>query len=170
MPINRRAEWELMLKLEDNHERRKELEIYLDRGLGECWLRRAAIATLAEKALRFFDGQRYQLRAWVIMPNHIHILSDIRNVPLSKLTQSWKRFIAREANKFLGREGTFWERDYWDTYMRNESQTTKALKYIENNPVKANLVREAKDWPWSSARFRNHYGVLILPDNRSADF
>lgn len=171
MPVNRRTEWESLLKLEDNRERRKALETYLDRGIGECWLRRPTIAALAEKALQFFDGQRYQLHAWVIMPNHIHVLSDIRHVPLSKLIQSWKRFIAREANKLLGREGTFWERDYWDTYMRDENQTAKALKYIENNPVKANLVREAKDWPWSSARFRNHYGIRVLPsDYRSADF
>jgi len=170
MPVKRRAEWESLLKIEDNRERRKQFESYLDRGLGECWLKGPTIAALAEKALRFFDGQRYQLHAWVIMPNHIHVLSHIQHVPLSKLIQSWKRFIAREANKLLGREGTFWEREYWDTYMRDESQAAKALKYIENNPVKANLVREAKDWPWGSARFRNHYGALVLPpDNRPAD-
>ncbi|HWD93109.1 MAG TPA: transposase [Verrucomicrobiae bacterium] len=162
LPASRQAEWESILKLEDSRERRKQLESYIDRGTGECWLSRPALANCAEQALRFFDGQRYQLRAWVIMPNHIHVLVDIGNTPLAKLIQSWKRFIAREANRILGREGTFWQREYWDTYMRNTAQTVKAVNYIESNPVKANLVREAKDWPWSSARFRDCYGNLIL--------
>jgi putative transposase len=140
LPTSRRGEWESLLKLEDSRERRKQLENYLDRGAGECWLARPEITKCAEDALRFFDGQRYQLRAWVIMPNHIHVLVDIRIVPLSKVMQSWKQFIAREANKFLGREGTFWQREYWDTYMRETAQSLKAVKYIESNPVKANLV------------------------------
>jgi hypothetical protein len=89
------------------------------------------------------------------------IIVEIENIPLAKLMQSWKRFIARESNKILGREGTFWQREYWDTYMRDAAQTLKAIKYIENNPVKAKLVRETKDWPWSSARFRDRYGKLV---------
>jgi putative transposase len=168
LPMSRRAEWELLLKLEDGRERRKQLESYLDRAEGECWLARPAVAKCAEEALRFFNGQRYELRTWVIMPNHIHVLVEIGNTSLAKLMQSWKRFIAREANKLLGREGVFWQREYWDTYMRDTSQTGKAVKYIEGNPVKVNLVREAKDWAWSSARFRDRYGALVLP--RSADF
>jgi REP element-mobilizing transposase RayT len=168
MPVSRRAEWEIFLKLEDNREKRKQLESYLDRSLGECWLRRPEIAALAENVLLFFEGKRYQLRAWVIMPNHVHVLFDVWNVPLSQLIQSWKRYIAREANKLLGRDGTFWEREYWDTYMRDKPQTMAAVKYIESNPTKAGLVREAKDWPWSSARFRDNYGALKPP--RNSDF
>jgi REP element-mobilizing transposase RayT len=163
LPASHRGEWESLLKLEDRRERRKQLESYIDRGAGECWLAQPAIANCAEQGLRFFDGKRYQLRAWVIMPNHIHVLVDIGNTPLAKLMQSWKRFIAREANKLLARGGAFWQREYWDTYMRDTTQTAKAVKYIENNPVKANLVREAKDWRWSSARFRDCYGNLVLP-------
>jgi REP element-mobilizing transposase RayT len=144
LPASRKGEWESLLKLEDNRERRKQLENYLDRGAGECWLAQPEIAKRAEQALRFFDGQRYQLRAWVIMPNHIHVLVDIRGTPLATLMQSWKRFIAREANKLLGREGTFWQREYWDTYMRDTAQAVKAIRYIEANPVKANLVATPK--------------------------
>jgi REP element-mobilizing transposase RayT len=163
LPSSRRSEWESLLKIENVRERRKQLESYLDRGAGECWLGRPKIASCAEDALRFFDRQRYQLHAWVIMPNHIHVLAEIGSTPLAKLMQSWKRFIAREANKLLGREGAFWQRKYWDTYMRDSNQISKAIKYIESNPVKANIVRETRDWAWSSARFRDLNGALILP-------
>jgi REP element-mobilizing transposase RayT len=136
------------------------LEDYLDRGHGRCWLRERAIARLAGEALRYFDQQRYGLQAWVIMPNHVHVLVQIWQTPLASVLQSWKRFIAREANQLLHREGSFWEREYRDTYMRNEEQAAKALRYIEENPVKVRLVSEAKLWPWSSARFRGSDGRL----------
>jgi putative transposase len=168
MPATRRTEWEALLHLENERERRKRLEEYLDRGHGECWLRQAALAELTEKALWFFDGQRYKLEAWVVMPNHVHLLVQIWKTPLVTLSQSWKRYIARESNKMLRREGSFWEREYWDTLMKSEEQHQKALYYTENNPVKARLVQEPKAWPWSSARFRDEYGRLCLPI-RSAD-
>jgi REP element-mobilizing transposase RayT len=164
MPASRRSEWEAFLHLEDDRERRKQLEAYLDRGIGDCWLRQPAIAELAENAIRFFDGDRYQLQAWVIMPNHIHLLVDVWQTPLAQLIKSWKQFIGREANKLLKREGTFLQRDYWDTLMmEDEAQRKKAVHYIETNPVKANLVRDPTDWHWSSARLRDNYGELKMP-------
>jgi len=163
MPASRRSEWEALLRIEDNRQRRMKLEAYLDRGLGECWLRQPRIAALVEGALRFFDGQRYWLRAWVVMPNHAHVLVEVWQTPLAELLHSWKGFTARAANKLLGREGTFWQREYWDTRMRNAEQARKAVRYIEANPVKARLAAEAKEWEWSSARFRDGFGVLRLP-------
>ena len=77
------------------------------------------------------------------MPNHVHVLVDIWQTPLAAVVQSWKRFIAREANKLLGREGTFWEREYWDTWIRDEEHRRKAVRYVEANPVKAHLAAEA---------------------------
>ncbi len=161
-PVSRRAEWEALLRLEDARQRRTKLEEYLDCGYGECWLRQPAIAALTEGALRHFEGERYHLLAWVVMPNHVHVLLQIGQAPLAGVLQSWKRFVAREANKLLRREGPFWEREYWDTYMRDEEQLIKARRYTEQNPVKAGLVREAKSWAWSSARFRDGYGKLVL--------
>lgn len=164
MPASRRGEWAALLELEDNRERRTKLEEYLDRGLGECPLRRPALAELAENALRHFDGQRYRLQAWVIMPNHIHVLVDIWQTPLAQIDKSWKQFIARRANRLLGRAGRLWEREYWDTVMEDEEHRLKAVRYIEDNPVKASLVREGRDWAWSSARLRDEYGRLPEPD------
>lgn len=162
LPASRRTEWEYLLTIENDRERRKRLESYLDRGLGECWLRQPAIATLAENALRFFDGQRYALGAWVIMPNHLHLLVQVWDTPMSELIKSWKDFVAREANKLLGRRGTFWEREYLDTLIADEEHRQTAVRYIESNPVKAGLVRASKEWSWSSARFRDEYGVLTI--------
>jgi len=164
-PADRHAEWAALLKIEQDRQRRARLEDYLDRGHGECWLREAQIAGLAEGALRYFDGHRYQLLAWVVMPNHVHVLVQSVEVPMSRVIQTWKAFIAREANRLLARGGPFWQRDYWDTYMRDEAQYVKAVRYIEKNPVKAGLVGEARSWPWSSARFRDAHGRL-----RSAEF
>ncbi len=155
------------LMADAGRERRRRLESCLDRGMGECWLRQPAIAELAEGALRFFDGERYRLAAWVVMPNHLHVLVEIWDVPMGEVIKSWKDFVCKKANKLLKRQGAFWEREYLDTAIEDEKHRQTAIRYIENNPTKARLVLDAKEWPWSSARFRDEYGVLKLP--RSAD-
>src|SRR5258707_1370202 len=89
----------------------RKMEDYLDKGSGECWLHRPDIADLAASALLFFEGARYQLKAWVIMPNHVHVVFwPVPNHTVSAILKSWKGYIAREANRFLGRSGhTFWQ-------------------------------------------------------------
>jgi REP element-mobilizing transposase RayT len=161
-PETLRSEWEALLKIEDGRDRRGQLEAYLDHGRGECHLKQSNIATLVENAFRFHHGRWYSLLAWVIMPNHVHLLIKINNTSLSKIIKELKRFTTREANKILQRGGAFWDEDYFDTYMRNTGQELKTRLYIENNPVKAWFVRESRDWPWSSARFRDEHGVLHL--------
>ena len=161
-PAALRSEWEALLKVEADRERRLQLEKYLDQGRGECHLRRPDIAELVEAALRFYHSRWYELRAWVIMPNHLHFLIQVGETPLAKIVKELKRYTAREANRILQREGAFWCEDYFDTYMRDAEHELKTRRYIENNPVKALLVREPKDWPWSSARFRDEHGRLCL--------
>ena len=68
LPANRRGEWELLLRIADTRESRRRLEAYLDLGHGTCWLRQTRVAKLAEEALKYFDGEKYSLAAWVIMP------------------------------------------------------------------------------------------------------
>lgn len=171
MSLNERAKTESRLQTgapsAGGRERRRKLEEYLDRGFGECWLGHPGIATLAEGALRFFDGQRYGLAAWVVTPNHLHLLVDVWEVPLAELVKSWKGFVAKKANKLLGRSGGFWEREYRDTVIEDEKHRWTAVRYIENNPVKAGLVREAREWKWSSARFRDEFGCLGYSEDES---
>jgi REP element-mobilizing transposase RayT len=161
-PAALRSEWAALLAVEDQREQRKQLESYLDRGRGECLLRRPELAKLVEDALRFHHGKHYDLRAWVVMANHVHVLFKVGEKPMSQVVAEWKEYTAREANKVLGRRGHFWTKDYWDTYMRDSDHELRARNYIENNPVKALLVRDARDWLWSSARFRDEQGVLRL--------
>src|SRR5262249_11981529 len=118
-PIELRAEWEAFLEIEDDRERRIELERYLDKGRGACHLRHPNIAAIVEGSLLFRDNVQYELRAWAIMPNHVHVLFLVQSVPMSQLMEAWKGFTAKEANKLLGRKGSFWQEDYWDTYMRD---------------------------------------------------
>jgi REP element-mobilizing transposase RayT len=161
-PATLRSEWEAILKVEDVSDRREQLQAYLDKSNGECLLRRPDLAKPVEDSLRFFHGQRYELRAWVVMPNHVHVLFQTGNESLSRTVENWKKFTAHEANKTIGRQGPFWSEDYWDTFMCNPEHELRTRHYIEANPVKAFLVRAAKNWPWSSARLRDEYGRLML--------
>lgn len=137
-------------------EQRRKLEEYLDRGHGECFLRHSRVAEIVEDTMRFHHGQRFDLLAWVVMPNHVHALFRVGDTtPLSDIMQNWKSVSAVAANKVLRRNGDFWQEDYWDTFMRDEEQTRKAIRYIESNPVKARLCREAEEWRFSSVRFRD---------------
>jgi REP element-mobilizing transposase RayT len=133
-------------------ELRKLISRYEDAGHGACWLRDERIATLVENALLHFDSQRYRLVAWCIMPNHVHGLAEIsENWPLAGIVHSWKSYTAHEANRILKRSGDFWFREYFDRFVRDDRHFANAVQYIEQNPVKAGLVRTREEWRWSSA-------------------
>ena len=153
-PTELRHEWEKLLQIEDALDRRAEIEGWYDRGLGECHLRDNRIARLTADALQHFHGIRYRLIAWVVMPNHVHVLFEVGPTPMAKIVRSWKQFTATKANKLLGRSGAFWQRDYWDTYIRDADHEGRAIRYIENNPIKAGLVKHSKDWPWGHWSYR----------------
>lgn len=154
LPAQRRGEWETLLAIEDNMERQRKLEAYLDLGHGACHLSDPRIATVVQDNLWHHDGVKYRLLAWVIMPNHVHALIEVWQAPMRKILQGWKGYTSKEANRILNHAGTFWEDDYFDRYIRDEEHLTRVVHYIENNPVKAHLVRSADEWLWSSARFR----------------
>jgi putative transposase len=190
MPASRRGEWEHLLAIEDLREKRTKLEAYLDRGVGECHLRDPRIAKLCEEALLFFHDERYELLAWCVMPNYVHVLVHVWQTPLGKMVQSWKRHIATQAEAYLverrsptrrvsadatnapARRAALqtlqWEREYWDTFMRDEGQEKTAILYIECNPVKAKLCQMAENWSFTSARFRDKYRRLELPAKTNA--
>jgi REP-associated tyrosine transposase len=168
-PLTLRREWEALLSIEDARQRQAQLESYLDRGFGECHLRQFEIGQLVENTLRFFDRERYEMRAWVVMPNHVHALFLTTTVPMWRILNGWKSYTSKQANKLLGRSGRFWQAGYWDTYMRDAEQELRARRYIESNPIKAKLVRDVRDWLWSSARFRDDYGRLECPGSDAGD-
>ena len=128
------------------------METYLDAGHGSCFLKEARIAELVEKALHHFDGVRYRLLSWVVMPNHVHVLIDpLEGWALERIVHSWKSFTAHEANRILGRQGDFWQHDYWDRFIRGPDHLRRAIEYIHANPVRAGLVSRPGLWIHSSA-------------------
>jgi REP element-mobilizing transposase RayT len=130
-------------RLQSLHSER--VEAYLDAGHGECWLRQPAIAELVANALLHFDGQRYEMHAWCIMPNHVHlILQPLLTHTLQALMHSWKSFTSKAANRVLGRAGEFWQTEYYDHLIRGEDDYAHALRYLMGNPIVAGL----SDWPW----------------------
>ena len=147
---------------EEAREKQLRFEASLDRGTGVCHLRRPAIGILMVDTLKHFHASRYNLLAWVVMPNHVHVLFETGDCPMAETIQAWKSVSARKINQILQQSGKVWAEDYWDTYMRNPGQVNQARKYIENNPAKARLVLNPADWPWSSARFRDAGGELRL--------
>ena len=115
-------------------------------------LRDPAIAATVQNALLHFDGERYRLSAWVIMPNHVHVLIEqIRGFPPGGIVHAWKSFTAKQANRLLGRTGAFWAPDYFDRYIRDQAHFDAAVYYVHENPVKAGLIARAEEWRWSSA-------------------
>ncbi len=136
-------------------ELRKRIARYEDAGHGACWLRTPRIGGLVEQALLHFDGQRYRLLAWCVMPNHVHALVETKpGFPLADLLHSWKSYTASEANKLLRRQGEFWQREYVDRYIRNAEHFTRAIRYIDGNAARAGLVKYPAEWPFTSARYR----------------
>ena len=147
------GELQSLPQTEQQDEKRRRIETALDQGRGACLLNRPGVAALARDALRHFDGDRYHLHGWVVMPNHVHALATLRgNNTLSGVVHSWKSYTARQANAVLGLSGAFWSADYFDRLVRDEEHFAATLDYIHWNPVRAGLCTEPGDWPWSSYR------------------
>lgn len=144
-------------------ERRKRLHDWIDAGHGACYLEDAKCAKVVQEAFLYFNEERYHLYAWVVMPNHFHVLfQPVNGWSMAKIVASWKRFTAIEIKLVLrarqesarllsGISEPLWPREYWDRYIRNEQHLQAAIAYIEQNPVKAGLCSNASEWRWSSA-------------------
>ena len=164
VPIKKIAEWReelgitpgLSVYSAQSIEFRRRIDKYEDAGFGECLLRYPQIAELVRNALLFFDGERYRLLEWCVMPNHVHalVLPD-KGHSTTTIVHSWKSYTSHEANKLLNRKKSFWMVEYHDRFIRNEHHLKITREYIQQNPVVAGLVNNAEDWSWSSANARH---------------
>ena len=149
----------------EERERRRQIERWLDAGMGCCALRHPAMGAVMEETLLRFDPIRYRLLAWCIMPNHVHVLIEPIEL-LGKIVQSWKSYTGRwavqhSAKLGLGVRGNpFWMREYWDRYIRNGEHLAQVIRYIHQNPVKAGLCAAPEDWRWSSAHLQHGGGTV----------
>ena len=127
----------------------KRTEKWLDRGMGSCVLGKAGIRKIVDEALLAFDGKRYELCAFVTMPNHVHAV--IRpfddEFELEKVLQSRKLWTSRRINEAVGRSGTLWQEESYDRIIRDTGHLWKALQYIGKNPAMAG-IDETKSTRW----------------------
>ncbi len=121
------------------------------RPIGPLWLGDPRIAQMIVDALLYGEVKGlYRLHAFVIMPNHVHVIwTSLR--PHSEVMQWLKGTTARRANRILGRAGGFWQDESFDHWTRNEREFENVRAYIEYNPVSAGLAARPEDWAWSSA-------------------
>jgi REP element-mobilizing transposase RayT len=131
--------------------------VWLDRQLdtmrqGPMYLRQPEIARIVVGCIRKgVELGHYELGAYVVMANHVHLLIRPKITP-DHLLKSLKGASARFANRLLGRTGgPFWQKESYDHWVRNQGEFEKIRAYIDNNPVRAGLVRSPHDFPWSSA-------------------
>jgi len=116
------------------------LEGYLDECHGECLLKRPALAKIVADALTHFDGVRYHLGEFVVMPNHVHVLVCFSpRVRMLKQCYSWKHYTSGQINRALGRSGEFWQKESFDHLVRDADHFARFDTYILDNPRKANL-------------------------------
>ncbi|MEK7725062.1 MAG: transposase [Acidobacteriota bacterium] len=136
------------------------------------WLKDEMVAQIIADSLKYRDGKVYHLKAFCIMSNHVHVvfkplldekslkevegsspLKFVSSEPaLAEIMQSLKGYTAHEANKILNRSGKFWEEESYDHEVRNEEELSRIVKYVLNNPVKAGLVKDWRDWKWNWLR------------------
>jgi acyl-coenzyme A synthetase/AMP-(fatty) acid ligase/REP element-mobilizing transposase RayT len=148
----------------DSDEYREIIEEYLDKGYGDCLLRDSAVAEIVETTLLHEDGRSCDLKAWVIMPNHVHILLRmLAGHDLAGLMKRVKGVSARKINQLLGRDGSIWQQDYFDRFIRDGEHFRNVLHYIEHNPVAAGLVDVPDAWRFSSASAASGGGDKSVP-------
>ena len=128
------------------------------------WLQRPDVANIIVEALHYKDGTAYELLAYCIMPNHVHIVLNlgastcgdtihldetVTPFPVTRLMASVKKCSARLANKLLGRKGPFWQHESYDHVIRNSDELERILWYVLNNPVAAGIASSWTEWKWT---------------------
>jgi putative transposase len=132
------------------------------------WLLDKRAADKVASAIHYQDGKDYDLAAYCIMPNHVHVVFGIgdhgifetieqthtlSDKKISQIMHSLKGYTSKEANRILGRSGPFWEDESYDHVIQNDYELERIVSYILDNPVKSGLVENREDWKWSYSRF-----------------
>ncbi len=150
---------------------------YLDKDKNVKWLSEPRISKIVQDNLYHHAGRKYSLWAYVIMPNHVHVVlqpdeawvkrlepgndkrAQYEKGTLAAILHSLRSYTAKEANKVLGRRGKFWQGEAYDHWVRYNGELQRIVHYVENNPVRAALVKNPEDWRYSSAYDRVQEGL-----------
>ncbi|HKO02881.1 MAG TPA: transposase [Thermoanaerobaculia bacterium] len=136
---------------------RAAVELLLDESHGTCVLLDAALASIVHDALAFFDGDRYSLIAWAIMPNHVHVVIRlIAEHHLDRVLHSLKSFTSQAINARLARRGSLWQSEYFDVTIRSPRHLETATTYVISNPEKAGL----RDYEWAGMNAAAYAALL----------
>ena len=173
MPDEAIDAWEAELAQEDDKTRVRELnrriERFADAGHGSCVLRDPRAARIVQEVLFHDHRDEYDLLAWAIMPNHVHVvLEPLGDHRLSKIVQALKGVSSKGMGKLNGTRGRLWQPDYFDRLIRDDGHLERVVRYLEWNPVKAGLCWEPKGWHWSSANPDARKRLGISADQGSA--
>ena len=123
------------------------MEDYLDAGIGTCIFKNENMSEHLASTLKHFDGIRYELGTWVIMPNHVHvIIQPLPEYDLREIVQSWKSYSAKEMNRQLGRSGRLWQDESFDQIVRSERHLYRIEEYIRRNPEEAKVTVHHASW------------------------
>ncbi|MFH1196084.1 MAG: transposase [bacterium] len=115
------------------------------------YLADTSIAEICKNTIHYYDGNQYQLICYCIMPNHVHMVFTLLpgNNGISKIMQSIKRVSAKKSNVLLNRSGSFWQEESYDRFVRDDKELFFTVNYVLENPVKAGLVRDWREWKYT---------------------
>ena len=123
---------------------------------GPVWLAQNPVADIVAQAFQFWDVKKYDLIAYTIMSNHIHVVFTLNetdaqqpDIVLDRVMQSLKGYTAVACNKRLKRSGAFWEHGSFDRMPRDRNELHRIVQYVLQNPVKAGLCSRWQDWQWT---------------------
>jgi hypothetical protein len=137
------APWSADEQLEYEERFTYRLQEWLDSGMGACHLRRPDVRAEVERSLLHFDGKRYNIDAFVLMPNHVHaVVAPTDRYALSMILRGIKGVSANECNKLLRRKSSFWMDESYDRIVRDANELIIFRNYISENPGKAGLKPE----------------------------
>lgn len=136
-----------------------EVDSLLDGASAARWLADPRLSGIVESCLRHWDGLRYRVVAYVVMPSHCHIVIDTSGYGAGaghessrqRIMHSIKRRSAQECNRLLGRRGALWQAESYDRVVRDLDELERIVSYVEWNPVKAGLCERPDMWRFSSA-------------------
>ena len=114
----------------------EEVQNCLDAGYGSCVLRDETCRQIVEDALWHFAGERYHLYAYIVMPNHVHVLfQPMEGRTLSRIVADWKSYTAHKINELRGTDGTVWQKESFDTLVRSQRHFQTVVSYIRKNDL-----------------------------------